>query len=444
MLHAYPHHLAAFAAERWDAAGNGGTGIGSASAGKAGAGRKSACLPDSATLEAILSTCYQASLLREEERPVTFRLIVLEPDCFADDDGPPAGFHRLSFEQPRQFDADELRRLSPAAEFHRTVIGLRSDTDGQTIWGLVATGPRWIQAAQGGRARSPVLPDALVVCVTGPGRVVVCRGSVTIATLHGGCLTCPALDVFSAAWLRDAFAEVREELYVLHAAGHVAGAHARRMLDDGVISQLSQHVVRRILSVVRSSRHGATLLFLPPETADRCEHQHSLNIKYRFTAGPSRRRFRTLLLQIMDALTQGEPSERPAGWHDYVFSKAEVIAELDEAIFEVAHLLAGLTAVDGAVVLTKRFEVLGFGAEISGGLADVPEVLRALDAEGRQTAAESVAGVGTRHRSAYRLCGLLPEMLAIVISQDGGVRFCKQTAGRVVYWDQAAVGSRDV
>ena len=39
--------------------------------------------PAASTLGDILSTCYQATLLREEGRPVTFRLSLSEPDAFA-------------------------------------------------------------------------------------------------------------------------------------------------------------------------------------------------------------------------------------------------------------------------------------------------------------------------------------------------------------------------
>ena len=70
---------------------------------------------------------------------------------------------------------------------------------------------------------------------------------------------------------------------------------------------------------------------------------------------------------------------------------------------EVAHLVAALATTDGAVVMSKRFELLGFGGEISGKLADVGIVLRALDVEREEFEKESTQSVGTRHRSAYRL-----------------------------------------
>jgi DNA integrity scanning protein DisA with diadenylate cyclase activity len=51
--------------------------------------------------------------------------------------------------------------------------------------------------------------------------------------------------------------------------------------------------------------------------------------------------------------------------------------------------------------------------------------------------------MGTRHRSAYRLCARFPEALAIVISQDGGVRFVGWHDGAVTYWDHTSLGSEE-
>jgi hypothetical protein len=137
--------------------------------------------------------------------------------------------------------------------------------------------------------------------------------------------------------------------------------------------------------------------------------------------------------------TSAEPPA-PIGWRAYSASANRALAALDEAVFEVSHLIAGLADVDGAVVLTKRFEVLGFGAEIGGGdLEDVHTVRRATDLEGIETEEETVFGVGTRHRSAYRLCSRIHDALVVVISQDGTVRFVTWKDGAVTYWDHVVV-----
>ena len=73
---------------------------------------------------------------------------------------------------------------------------------------------------------------------------------------------------------------------------------------------------------------------------------------------------------------------------------------------------------------------------IAGRLPDVERVWRALDIEGKEVAEERTGNMGSRHRSAYRLASALPGSVAVVISQDGGVRWVCQRGGRVTYWEQ--------
>ena len=164
-----------------------------------------------------------------------------------------------------------------------------------------------------------------------------------------------------------------------------------------------------------------------------------IRLKYGFADEEPRGRFRTLMLRIMNTLAdiggQQSVSDPPVvAWQYYAQIHERRLSNLDEAIFEMAHLIAGLAAVDGAVVLTKRMELLGFGAEIGGSLMDVPDVARATDAEGQKFEIEPTTDVGTRHRSAFRLCHAVRDALAIVISQDGEVRFvaCKDDQSDVL------------
>jgi hypothetical protein len=71
-----------------------------------------------------------------------------------------------------------------------------------------------------------------------------------------------------------------------------------------------------------------------------------------------------------------------------------------------------------------------------GEVPDVESMWRALDFEGENVAEERTGNVGSRHRSAYRLCGALPGSVAVVISQDGSVHFVCQRGGRLTYWEQ--------
>jgi len=422
---AYPADLARLVRERWDED-------------RAGA------LPDQGALETLISACYQASLLQEEERAVTFRVILCDPDVLPPREGPPGGTHRLEFPSPRQFDMREIRRLSPAVDYYRSLIGVGfDDEEGLRTWGLVHSGPRWLRGGQGGRDVPPPLPQALVLRVHGPGRIAVDVGSESLCKLDEGRLSDVSMDVFDSRWLPDTFAPVRGELAEIHAglrdqARKKGEVWAR--LDNDIIRVIGQHTIKRIISAVRDSHHGGTLVIVPPYLADDILEDRYVSLKYKFVDAEPRRRFRTLIVDVMNVLARsyaGTPARDPVGWDDYESSSDRKLTGLDEAIFEVAHLIAGLTAVDGAVVMTQRFEMLGFGGEISGRLPGVETVARALDVEADAVVEESVGGVGTRHRSAYRLCNELREVIAVVISQDGNVRFVKRKDDVVTYWDQA-------
>jgi hypothetical protein len=221
-------------------------------------------------------------------------------------------------------------------------------------------------------------------------------------------------------------------------------AQSRTPLDENLTRVIGQHTVRRMISVLRESRHGGTVVFISPElTHEFSGENRYVAFKHAFAGGEPRRRFRTTIVRVMNRLAQihgkgDAPSyPRAVGWEEYQQTNDERIAELYEAIFELAHLIAALASVDGAVVMSKRFELLGFGGEISGALPAVAAARRALDLEGERSIRESTDGVGTRHRSAYRLCNALPGAVAVVVSQDGNVRFVRRAEGNVTYWDHA-------
>ena len=403
-------------------------------------------LPARAVLEQVISVCYQASLLREEERPIMFRLIIGGPEIFPAHEGPPTGLQPLTFARTRPFNEYELRRLGPAVDFSRMLVGVCLDQKNMPqIWGIIHSGIRWMQELRGGRKTCPPLPSCPVMYVTGPGQISVSIGPKVIASLNGGRINFPSLNVFVARWLTESFASIRSEMRALHAAARAESEKPWATLDPEFGKIVAQQVVRRIISVISNSCHGGMLVYLPPDLSpDLMVENPYISIKYPFCEGEPHQRFRTLMLRIMNTsaelLGDTNAPEKVIGWEDYVTCQREEIALLDEAIFELAHFIASLSAIDGAVVMTKRADLLGFGGLILGDIDKVQTVARALDTEGELIETELSEGVGTRHRAAYRLCHELHDAHAIVISQDGNVRFVKWHNGSVTYWDQAPTG----
>lgn len=166
-----------------------------------------------------------------------------------------------------------------------------------------------------------------------------------------------------------------------------------------------------------------------------------VTMKYRFVDQDTRRRFRQLILSIVSTL-QDDAARLGVAHVDWEFYRQRLDVELrtlEEAVVELAQLMASLAAVDGAVVMNRRFELLGFGGEIT--VAEpVLQIHRAVDLEATETTAEMVDGVGTRHRSVYRLCHAYPDTLGFVVSQDGGITVVHARDSRVVCWDQQTFG----
>jgi hypothetical protein len=429
--HDYPDDLAHFVVRKWRRS--------------ARPGQEDAAPPRKEVLEELLSVCYQASLMREEARPISFRLLFGDPSLISPFEGPPKHLQPLVFARPRPCDENELRRLAPALEFARSLVGVSRDGDGQlVIWGVIHSGTRWVHAVQGGRERPEPLPDTPVVMVRGPGEISVCRGDDLVATLRRGRVAKPAVNVFSSTWLPAFFEDTRREVMDFHAAARPASGTRWPEIEPEFLSTLAQNVIRRLISATRQERHGGTILFVPRGLPDDGAGSY-IDLGYAFVDEPPRCRYRYLLEEAMKELAktfsgpvlpEGRSEPRRVGWEAYAESRSAHLSEIDEAVFELAHLFASLSGVDGALVLDKQFQLLGFGGIISGSLEDTKYVDRSVDVEGTEIETEEVLGVGTRHRSVYRLISARPDVLAIVISQDGDVRFVHNLRGRVTYWDQ--------
>ena len=335
------------------------------------------------------------------------------------------------FAQPRPCDEMELRKLSPAVDFSRSLIGVTLNDDCTwEIWGIVHSGTRWLQAYRGGRQVPPVFPKVPVILVTGPGRLAVLKGKETVATLVNGRIITPDINVFEARWVREYFAELRTEMLTHLASSHGGSQKLNTILDPNLIGIIGKHQTMRIISTMRESRQGGTLLFLPHHRLEEFTAKNPvITIKYQFREGAARQRLVKLMLQTLTKLTETYSHEpdigKKLGWQEYVDSNSGMLTLLEEALFEAAHQVADFAAVDGAVVLTNRNHLVGFGGMIKGDFDQVNIVARALDTEGDQRLEEPTENVGTRHRSVYYLCHQIPEALGIVISQDGNVRFIK-------------------
>ena len=417
---AYPPDLARFVQEHW---------ISDPAVG--------ATTVDFRTLEHLCSACYQASLLREEDRPVTFRAILATTEQFSPDGTPP--LQVLAFHESLPLDAGELRRLSMAADTQQTLIGIHEDGNGELrIWGLINMGTRGLRETRGDRRIGPSLSDMPVVHADGPGSLSVYRGQVLVGRLRSGRLSEIRTDPFDSAWLPERFTDLQNDLIVGYDQAREQSGEMWAPLAPELPRMVSERMMKRVISLLREAGHGGTIIFLPTESSALPTESSYVDLKYRF-ATTTHQTFQDIIISILSRLAQihhaGPRPNDVIEWPEFERAADVELATLEDTLFEQAQLIAGLASVDGAVVITKLHDLLGFGGMITGNLPVVRRVAKALDLNADTIVEEAVEKVGSRHRSAYSLVAASPEVVVIVVSQDGGVRFVAQKDGRVTYWE---------
>jgi hypothetical protein len=318
---------------------------------------------------------------------------------------------------------------------------VRQHADGGLgIWGLVSSGTRWLRDVRGGRRAGAPLPPVPVLHVDAPGSIAAYKGLDLIATLQYGRISGSRVDPFASAWLPERFADFGDELVARHLRARSVSGQRWAPLHPRLPREVSDRMTKRVIALLREARHGATIVFVPNERVRELDTLDPfIDLKYRFQAASTQRSYADLVVSILNRLATihgaGRRGREPVGWRDFESTADDELTRLDEAIFETAHLIAALASADGAAVMNKQHDLLGFGGMISGRLPAVRSVAKALDLEGDIVAAVATENVGARHRSAYRLAGALPGVVVIVISQDGGVRFVAQKNGRVTCWE---------
>ena len=461
MSYAYPELLAEVIERRWPLAQLNGL--------------INAPLPPREHMLALIHAAFQASLLSEEGHPISFRLVLCHPNEL-DEDVEMRGRNRgVAFSAARPLNVSELVRLAPAADPAQTLVAVMPDDEGKLqIWGLIDAGLSWwefVRGERGERLSNSPPPERFTVSSTWRGSVTVSRGGRVICRLHQGEITVPppgeeglvadfiglhpkALrglpapnDVFTrgpfGAFLRPmtvAFqSEVLEQLGLDHysANGHEEDYPTRFLLQ----------FVERILIRIRDAQRGGTVLIVP----EGWEHENSqirdrLWIKFPTNDTDSwpallrairiHREYDDLVLRAWDQPTVGRSEFRR------VLMLGEELADAADLVRDRANLIASLARVDGAVVLSERLRVLGFGAEIVAHAPNLREVIVAEDAEATKIHRRPIEDFGTRHRSALRFCSTHDQVAALVVSQDGDLRAIVRDGPDVLMWPSIAANTR--
>jgi hypothetical protein len=318
--------------------------------------------PDADTIEAIIDAAFWASLRREEIYIPKISLALLPPEAAA---------HPLRFERPLPLVPDKLVKVAPAVERSGIHLAVWRESDGLLyVWGTVRTIPAL----------------TIVVEVAAPGLLVVKhhRGDegkfVNVAVLEGDQVK--VVDE-RASSLPDCPPLLTSLLGFDSPASWVKGIDAVNVLVQLSVS-------------MRLHGRGGLLLVVPAGDAG---WQDSIVRPLPYAVVPP---FTEL------AVLTRSPKKSTRLWQDAVNRAVEAIG--------------GLTAVDGATVLTNEYELLAFGAKIARrkGSPQVEQVTVTEPIEGNAAATVHPTQLGgTRHLSAAQFVHDQRRAVALVASQDG-------------------------
>jgi len=314
--------------------------------------------PDAGSIEQIITTAFWASLRREEGHPPRISLAFLPPE---------QSVRPLTFNPRVPFEADLLARIAPAVERPGIHIGVWRYDEKLYVWGVTLTVPSW----------------CFVLEVVGPGLLVVkyrrdeSTKFANIAVLEGA-------DVKFIEQESTMMSEAPPALGSLLAFYSSAGRNE------------SDNILVRVAIAMRAHGRGGSLLVVPRNTS---LWLHSILQPLTYSVIPPFPDIGTFLQRREEGL-EGSP------------------ITLQSAV----DALAGLTAVDGATVISDHFEPLAFGAKIltRDGVSRVDQILLTEPIEGiRDTNVDPAHLGGTRHLSAAQFAHDQRNAIAMVASQDG-------------------------
>lgn len=317
--------------------------------------------PQTRIIEAVIDVSFWASLRKEEGRPPKISIALLPPDRAS---------QPFIFGNPLRLTPHNLTKLAPAVESPGIHLGVWFENDEIYVWGTTVAIPG----------------VCFVLEVVEPGLLVVKHSRtdgfgkfVNVAVLKGdeikmideqntSLLDCPAL------------------------IDSLLGMPLPLVLDDSV------NVMVELAAAMRTHGRGGLVLIVPPGSD---EWQGSIVQPISYPVVPRFTSITTLMKQ--------DCAERlKASWQ--------------EALRRAIDIVGGFTAVDGATIINRDYEVMAFGAKIARSEMSLPVdqiITTEPVVDGTPRYIHPSKNGGTRHLAAAQFIYDQRDAIALVASQDG-------------------------
>lgn len=311
-------------------------------------------------IEAVVDAAFWASLRREENYLPRISLALLPPD---------EAVKPIRFDKALPLGPVALVRVAPAVERPGIHLGVWRDADVLRVWGTTRAIP----------------PSCMVLEVAAPGLLVIKhhRGD-------GGKYVNVAVIEADRIKMVDAGARALPDCPAL----------VTSLLGFDVPGEWNAHLNVLVELAVSMRAHGrGGMMLMVPSGSD--AWRESIVQPMPYAVSPA-------FTELAELVRRSKTDRHQREWQD----------EMNDTV----RAIAGLTAVDGAALITDRFELLAFGAKIArrdgSPLVEQTAVTEPIEDGEAMVLHPSRLG-GTRHLSAAQFVHDQRNAVALVASQDG-------------------------
>jgi hypothetical protein len=387
-------------------------------------GRTEKPIPSEQDFAVLLDTMFKASLLHEEGKPVSTSVTWVSRNDFETHEVGRMRQSKLSleFDAPIAFEAHNLAKLSGIVNGKTgTLLACRTESSAY-IWGVCyfmrGTGPIGEIPAMAMEVRH-LSPDYPTVTVTSVGSMQITRSGSVIGRVEGGKFLQAQATVLTSYMLG-------QYLYRLIDIEVDFNSQSFNSPEDADAATSFLNCVEFIVGVLSQHRMGATVIFVPPSLKERILEETDTAWKVHGSLEIDQ-----LQRERLNWQKEAQKSKDNTG----VLFRLKI----DQALRQRLRSLVDLAGIDGAVLLTPSFEVIGFGMKLKSPKweRDVQHGPVIHPIEKQQL---DFSRLGTRHNSALNFVGSIEGSVAFVASSDGPIRaLVRSTEENIWYWPDCRV-----
>ena len=381
-------------------------------------GRRARPIPDSERLGILLDTVFRASMLADNGTPVCASVAWLSPSDFQDHEMKHARHSELMlrFERARPLDPALIAELGRTTASGSSSLLVEWSGGAPMAWGILyyQRGARTLDELPGEIEEGVHgAPDCPILSIEGVGSILVARGEAVVGRVTRG--------EFSRAvptpFYPHAMGLILYELFGMRMA-----LKANRYVDDG--DNTYGHGLLECLKYLLEQldrRGGGAVVVLVPQASMQEALQHA-ELGWAATGSLELRR-------LLSARIRHEKAVKERQWlSPSCVTKAQVLmrSRLDA--------LARLASLDGALLLSPDFELVGFGASLRAP-AWSGTVMEGPDGHGGGGRPFDASRLDARDSAAAAYVGAVPGAVAFVTSADGPIRaLARKGFGPIQCW----------